>query len=74
MIDRSASVVIRGLQLQQCPSIASAHGYDLPAFADLRFYDQNHRRRSPSEKPALATMVSAVARETLHRMATHRMR
>src|SRR4051794_18176791 len=74
MIDRGASVVIRCLQLQQGPSVASAHGNDLSAFADLRLYDQNHRRRSPSENPAFATMVSAVARETLHRLATQRIR
>src|SRR4051812_44353656 len=58
MIDRSASVVVVRLQLQQCPCVTTA---DRTTFPNLGLHYQNHFRRSPSEKPPFAMMVSAVA-------------
>jgi hypothetical protein len=42
--------------------------------ANLSFHNENHRQRSPSEKPAFAMIVSAVASDTRHRRDTHRTR
>src|SRR5262249_25904412 len=68
--DGSAAAVIRCIQLEQRPSVATAHGHYVAGSADLRLYDQNHRR-SPTTKINSA-IVPAVGGEGPSRSASFR--
>src|SRR4051794_11781556 len=42
VVDRSAAIVVGGLQFQQRPRVASAYGHHRSSIADLSFHNENH--------------------------------